>query len=700
MKTRQRKRLFVSAALAVSLTMTVPMPASVNAAASDVTFTINTQSERAAISPNIYGTNQDLSGTENWSSRRLGGNRLTGYNWENNASSAGRDWLHYSDDFLCGNGGVPDTDCDKPGAVVTAFHDKSLENGAYSIVTLQMAGYVSRDKNGPVDESETAPSPRWDKVEFAKNAPFSLQPHLNDGQVYMDEEVNFLVNRYGNASTSTGIKAYSLDNEPALWSETHPRIHPEQLQAAELVAKSIDLSKAVKNVDPHAEIFGPALYGFGAYLSLQDAPGWPSLQGNYSWFIDYYLDQMKNAHTQNGKRLLDVLDVHWYPEAQGGGQRIVFGGAGNIDTQKARVQAPRSLWDPAYQEDSWIGTWFSSYLPLIPKLQSSIQTYYPGTKLAITESSYGGDNHISGGIATADALGIFGKYGVYAANYWQTEDNTDYTSAAYKLYRNYDGNKSGFGSIKVDAATSDTENSSVYASVTDEENSELHLIVLNKNFDDPINATFQLSGDKTYTSGRVWGFDQTGSDITEQAAITNINNNQFTYTLPPLSAYHIVLKADSTEPVNSDLVVQYKDGDRNNATDNQIKPHFNIQNKGTSPVDLSSLTLRYYFTKDSSAAMNGWIDWAKLGGSNIQISFGNHNGADSDTYAELGFSSGAGSIAEGGQSGEIQLRMSKADWSNFNEANDYSFDGAKTAYIDWDRVTLYQDGQLVWGIEP
>ncbi|WP_230873677.1 lytic polysaccharide monooxygenase [Paenibacillus woosongensis] len=153
------------------------------------------------------------------------------------------------------------------------------------------------------------------------------------------------------------------------------------------------------------------------------------------------------------------------------------------------------------------------------------------------------------------------------------------------------------------------------------------------------------------------------------------------------------------DPIASNLVLQYKAGDTN-ATDNQIKPHFNIKNNGTSAVDLSTLKIRYYFTKEGSAAMNGSIDWAQLGASNLQISFGNHTGTDSDTYVELGFSSGAGSIAAGGQSGEIQLRMSKADWSNFNEENDYSFDGTKTAFADWSRVVLYQNGTAVWGNEP
>ncbi|WP_438447155.1 glycoside hydrolase family 6 protein [Gorillibacterium sp. sgz5001074] len=147
-----------------------------------------------------------------------------------------------------------------------------------------------------------------------------------------------------------------------------------------------------------------------------------------------------------------------------------------------------------------------------------------------------------------------------------------------------------------------------------------------------------------------------------------------------------------TPPASGSLTVQYRAGDTN-AADNQIKPLFNIKNTGGSAVPLSELTLRYYFSKDGSPSMNSWIDWAQIGGSNINRTF-------TDTYVELSFTSGAGSIQAGGQTGDIMLRMSKNDWSNFNESNDYSFDASKTSYTDWSKVTLYRNGTLVWGQEP
>ena len=79
-----------------------------------------------------------------------------------------------------------------------------------------------------------------------------------------------------------------------------------------------------------------------------------------------------------------------------------------------------------------------------------------------------------------------------------------------------------------------------------------------------------------------------------------------------------------------------------------------------------------------------------------------HNFAkpNADYYLEVSFTAGAGSIAAGQSSGEIQTRNHKSDWTNFNESNDYSFDPTKTAYTDWTKVVLLRNGVVVWGIAP
>ena len=135
-----------------------------------VQFTINTHAQRHAISPYIYGTNQNMTGTERFTVFRQGGNRMTGYNWENNFSHAGSDWYHSNDNYLTWVVGIPSSQERIPGIVVTRFTDQNNISNAKSLVTLQMAGYVARDGRQTVTEAQTAPSVRWREVKFRKQA--------------------------------------------------------------------------------------------------------------------------------------------------------------------------------------------------------------------------------------------------------------------------------------------------------------------------------------------------------------------------------------------------------------------------------------------------------------------------------------------------------------------------------------------------
>ncbi len=334
--------------------------------------------ESKKISQYIYGINQggDLDKVTVISARE-GGNRRSTYNWENNYSNAGSDWKNSSDTYL--------TNSTTPGADTLEFiREANNHNVKYKIATLQMLGYVSADKNGIVSSSEKAPSKRWCKVEFRKKVSLSLTPDLTDGVVYMDEYLNYLIKKLGDSTTSTGIQGYSLDNEPALWSSTHSLAHPEKTTMTELISKSIELSKVIKELDSNADVFGPALFGTTAYSRLalekdtEQYKEWGNLkqQKGYNWFVDYYLDEMKKASKEAGERLLDYFDIHYYSEA--------------CDTPEKILQASRTLYDPTFIEDSYVGKWYSNELPYLPKIQESIDKYFPGTNIAITEYSFRG----------------------------------------------------------------------------------------------------------------------------------------------------------------------------------------------------------------------------------------------------------------------------------------------------------------------
>jgi hypothetical protein len=545
------------------------------------TFTVKTnQSGHKNISPYIYGCNDNMNArTINATVRRLGGNRTTGYNWENNASNCGKDcgnspgW--YNDGYMVQS--LPSGQRNIPGMAQTAFHDTSLaiNPNMYTLLTLQLAGYVAKDKNGTgVSVSETAPSPRFDKVVYKKPAAagaFTLTPDLTDDSVYMDEFANFIKNKYGPANGATGVRGYSFDNEPALWSSTHARIHPSQAGCKEVLLNTIALAKAVKAVDPTVETFGPVFYSYSDIGNLQ-CNDWGLFSGSYSNYIEAYIDQMSLYSPSPSQQLLNVIDFHWYPEARDApspnGQRIAFGGGNARSVAIARMQAPRSLWDPTYSEISWI----PGPINLLNKtIFAAVNKYptnqaIPRTKVSFTEYEYGGYYHISGGIAQADVLGVFGKYGVYMGNFWPTSttspggSGTSYGAgagshlvSAFNLYRDYDGKKSTFGSVGVTSSTSNVANSSIYSSINSATDStQLHIIVLNKDYDNPMNCTFNLTTKQAYKSIKVYKFDSTSAAIVYKDSIRLApNTHSFTYTLPKLTAAHFVL---DTADVNSSLI--------------------------------------------------------------------------------------------------------------------------------------------------
>ena len=404
---------------------------------------------KTPISPFVYGHNHDDGKKNGWipTLARSGGNRMTCYNWETNASNAGSDWQHQNDNLLGGG--------EKPGEAIRPFVAAAHERGAACVVTVPLIGFVAADKNGGGDVRKT---PDYLKTRFVpsvskKGAPFSDVPDPKDGKVYQDEFVAWLEKAFAGSKRPI---FYSLDNEPELWSSTHARAHPDKVRFDELLRLNAEYGEMVKRVAPKALVFGFVSYGWHGMTTLQDAP---DRQGRD--FTDVYLQEMAAAEKRAGKRIVDVLDVHWYPEARGGKQRVTEDGSAP-EVAAARVQAPRSLWDPAYKEQSWI----PGPIRLLPRLQEKIAKHYPGTKLAMTEYYYGGGDHISGALAQADVLGVFGREGVFAAALWHLGRTDDrFIHAACAMFRNYDGQGGAFGNEGLAVSGGDPARASLYASV-------------------------------------------------------------------------------------------------------------------------------------------------------------------------------------------------------------------------------------------
>jgi len=510
---------------------TSPTPSA--APAGSVRFTIDSASSRHPISPYVYGMNQP-----DWTGRsrglklaRLGGNRWTAYNWETNASNAGTDYHNQNDDYLGGG--------DVPGEAVRPHVARAMAAGASMIVTVPMAGYVSADKWPGADVNQTPDylNARFLESRAAKGRRLSYPPDTGDRVVYQDEFVAWLESTFPDARHDAARTIfYSLDNEPDLWASTHPRIRPTgKLTYAEIVQRTEEWAGAIKAAAAGALVFGPVSYGWQGFVTLQDAP-----DAGGRDFLDFYLDSMRAAEGRTGRRLVDVLDLHWYPEARGGGVRITESN-NTAAVAAARVQAPRSLWDPGYSEDSWISIDArAGAIRLLPRMREKIASHYPGTAIAITEYNYGGGDHVSGAVAQADVLGIFGREDVFAATLWDLQASAPYVDGAFALYCNYDGAGGRFGDTSIGAATTDDAATSVYASVNAGDDDRMILVAVNKSTG-PTTAEILVAHPVDLTRGQTWQVGAGSPSPVRGSDLVPTARNAFRLEMPASSVTAVVL---------------------------------------------------------------------------------------------------------------------------------------------------------------
>lgn len=411
------------------------------------------------ISPLIYGVNFATSAQAaalNLPLNRSGGNATTRYNWQSDATSSGSDWY-----FLThATGGGPSQSIDD---WVTANRSSGVIGGTQSMITIPIMGWVAKltatggwtwsfsvAKYGAQQQSEPGRPDAGNGVKPNGTHVTGNDPNDANKPVqtsYQQGWLEHLVNRFGTAQNG-GVKYYLLDNEPGLWHETHRDVMPANVTMQGLFDRQRDMALLVKSVDPTALVCGPEEWGWLGYLysgsdfqwlqahNWQGNPPDRAAHNNMDQ-APWLLQQFAAASQTAGKRLLDVFSLHYYPQGS-------YSWSDNSQAASLwRNRATRSLWDPNYTDESWIG----QKINLIPRMKGWVNSYYPGTQIGITEYIWGDDNVISAALAQADALGIFAREGVNLATRWVCPATNSLTFRVFQMYRNYDGNGSTFGDL-------------------------------------------------------------------------------------------------------------------------------------------------------------------------------------------------------------------------------------------------------------
>ncbi|MDP4006138.1 glycoside hydrolase family 44 protein [Methylobacterium sp. NEAU K] len=512
-----------------------------------VTVRVRNGAAGAPVSPLIYGSNEigtadggspsaALDRAAGVTARRFGGNFATTYNWTTNACNAGKDYAQANGDFLADLLDLPETERREPGAVIARMHQNSLAMGAVSLVTLPLAGFVAGDRAGPVRPDERAPSRRFVPVRWdgAAQAGAPVDPRVAD----IPHLLARLVARFGPASGATGIRGYILDNEPDLWAEQHPRIVRAPVRIADLLARALAAARAIKRIDPEAWVIGPASWGATGMASLQSAPDWPAYARHGS-FLAAYLDAFRQASERDGRRLLDGLDVHWYPFSDRGALFRTEDPA----LSGPLLDAPRSLSEPGFREASWVSRALpvsdtaGLALPLLPSLERLVHAIAPGTRIAVTEYNYGGAGQLASGLALADALCRFARPDMLAATHWGSLDG--WLGEAFRLHRNFDGHGGSLPDTVLPAEISRPDHVSARAA---DAPGRLHVVLINRSETlQPVDLVLE----RAVPAGRIatYGFDAAHPVVCALGPEEPAGSESVRIVLPPRSARHCVMRA-------------------------------------------------------------------------------------------------------------------------------------------------------------
>jgi hypothetical protein len=464
------------------------------------------RAEPRPISPLIYG----LGGQAGiWNAgvtaRRHGGNPTSRYNWELDTYNAAADW------FFKNAGG------ESPGSALEPFISENMRHGVKTVMTLPMLDWVAKDGSSysfPVSafgkQQAMAPEdPDAGNGIGLDGKPIPPGPPTVTSVRSTPESIERWVRqiREKDKTRGRGVEAYILDNEPMLWHVTHRDVHPEPATYDELLEKTIAYGSAIRRADPEGKIAGPAEWGWLAYhYSAKDTAGTAGkllrpdrrAHGDVP-LIPWYLRKLREHEKKTGVKILDILDVHFYPMGDG-----IAGGKTDAFTNARRLRSTRSLWDPTYKDESWIG----EQMRVLPLLKEWVGENYPGLGISIGEWNFGAGTHMSGGLATAEALGRFGVAGITSAFMWAgLEENTP-NFWAFRAYRNFDGQGGRFQDWSV-PVTNDGTFTSLFAS-RDDKREKVVAVLLNLAPLSRLTQRVKLDGCGTVSSSR--GFTYPGGE--------------------------------------------------------------------------------------------------------------------------------------------------------------------------------------------
>lgn len=394
----------------------------------NVTVTIDAGSSIRPVSPWIYGRNNSLSKNPSspttaatWQRlrdagvtmlREGGGNNSTKYNWRRKLSSH-PDWYNnvYAQDW--------------------DFSARSLAQnlpGVQGLWTLSLIGYTAMTNVANFNDWSYNQSKWWEGVNQNLAGGGTVNPAggnkaLKDGnpELYLeswpaDSVVGILRKWFGENGLGLNNQQFlywNMDNEPEIWNGTHDDVMPEQISAEEFMQRYFETAKKARALFPGIKLAGPVPANEWQWYN------WKSdrilYKGKYHVWLEYFIRRVAEEQAASGIRLLDVLDIHFYPSESKAADIVqshrvyfdrnyVYPGANGVK------RAGSSGWDNTINKEYIFG-----------RCQDWLNTYMGtnhGVTFGVTETAVNTNDPNVIAVWYASMLGEFAKQGVEIFTPW------------------------------------------------------------------------------------------------------------------------------------------------------------------------------------------------------------------------------------------------------------------------------------------
>lgn len=409
-----------------------------------VTIKINTENDVKPYSRYIFGRNNSFASTNpNWQMpqedivrlkdagvfffRESGGNNSTKYNWRRKLSSH-PDWYNnvYTNDW---------------DAVATQM--QGLFSDVQGMWSFQLIGKAASSKEDNFNDWEFNNSQWWEGVH--QNLAGGGAVAETGTKALVDGDIDLYLEDW-NADSTTGIIDHwfgpdglglnqdqaiywNMDNEPEIWGGTHDDVMNDMVSAEDFMQRYFAVAKKARERFPDIKLVGPVPANEWQWYNWFD--GTIKADGReYPW-LEYFIKRIAEEEAASGVRLLDVLDIHFYPGETAAedivqlhrvyfDRNFVYPGANGVKRVKGG-------WDNSQNKEYIFGRisdWFTQYLG-----------EDHGVTLGVTETSINSDDSNLNAIWYASLLGEFMKNQVEILTPWDWKHGMWETLFAFNKYR-------------------------------------------------------------------------------------------------------------------------------------------------------------------------------------------------------------------------------------------------------------------------